>query len=126
MREHRNDLCLVTVRKRSRHPDGYLHNTRLLPAHARFDLPMLDSISIFVVDNEPVEVLIKMRVRGDEGFVFEMTGPGLRIDEDKFLRLREYLESAGITEVEAHILANNIIGSVRHEYDRAAVESEAA
>ena len=104
-------LCNVRLTKLTRHADGYLCCPRMLRAVPRYDLGILDSVWAYATDNEDaITVIVVLRLQGDEGFEFRMAGATASIAD--VLRLREYLEGAGMTEVESHILAERIIEAV--------------
>jgi hypothetical protein len=118
-------LCNVRLTKLTRHADGYLCCPRMLRSEARYDLGILDSVWVYAVGNEDViTVIVMLRLRGDEGFEFKASGANASSRD--FLRLREYLEGAGLTEVEAHILAEKVIDAVVCISAPDGVESEAA
>ncbi|HEV7246226.1 MAG TPA: hypothetical protein VGN93_04470 [Shinella sp.] len=118
-------LCNVRLTKLTRHADGYLYSPRMLRAEARYELSILDSIWVYAVDDEDaITAIVVLRLPGDEGFEFKMVGATASSRE--LLRLREYLEGARLTEVEAHILAEKIIDAVVCISTRDGVESEAA
>lgn len=104
-------LCNVRLTMLTRHPDGFLSDARQIRTAARYDLGILDSIWAYAVENEDVvTVIVMLRLPGDEGFEFSMAGATATSAD--FLRLREYLEGSGMTEVESHILAERIVEAV--------------
>ena len=118
-------LCNVRLTKLTRHADGYLFCPKHVRAEARYDLHILDSIWVYAVEGEDaVTAIVMLRLRGDDGFQLDMIGR--HATSRDFLRLREYLEGAGMTEVEAHILAEKIIDAVVCISARDGVESEVA
>lgn len=119
------NLSNVRLTKLTRHADGYLCCPTMIRAEARYDLGILDSVWVYAVDNEDViTVIVMLRLRGDEGLEFKMIGATASSRE--FLRLRECIEGAGLTEVEAHILAEKVIDAVVCISARDGVKSEAA
>lgn len=119
-------LCNARLTTLKRHSDGFLSGARHIRTAARYDLSILDSIWTYSVENEDVvTVIVMLRLPSDEGFEFRMAGAAASSAD--FLRLREYLESAGMTEVEGHILAERIVEAVvRISAANGAAESEVA
>lgn len=119
-------LCMIHLTTMTRHTEGHLYLPKVARSSHRVDLhPLLDSIWVYRVDNEDdISVVVFLRPHGDDGFQFSRRGDDVAAAD--FLRLREYLESAGILEVESHIIADSIIERAVEICMLYAAESEAA